>query len=121
VVVANDGFYRIFVDFTNLSYSVQAVSWGIVGNATPGGWDNDTNMTFVGGLGSYKWQIDVALTAGEYKFRANDGWDINFGKGDSDGTLKFNAGNIVSPGAGNYHLEIVLDPVNGYTYTISPI
>ncbi len=119
--VTVDGFYRIFVDFTSLSYSVQAVSWGIVGNATPGGWDNDTNMTFVGGLGSYKWQVDVALTAGEYKFRANDGWDINFGKGDSDGTLKFNTGNIVSPGPGNYHVEIILDPVNGYTYTISPI
>ena len=68
-----------------------------------------------------KWQIDVTLTAGEFKFRANDGWDINMGKGDTDGTLKFNAGNIASPGAGNYHVEMILDPVTGYKYTISPI
>jgi hypothetical protein len=119
--VLTDGFYRVAVDFTNMTYSVQAVDFGIVGSATPGGWDNDTDMTFVGGLGSYTWEVDVMLGAGEYKFRANDGWDINFGKGDSDGTLKFNAGNIVSPGAGNYHVEIVLDPVTGYTYSISPI
>jgi hypothetical protein len=121
VEVSTDGFCRILVDFTNMTYNVEAVAFGIVGSATPGGWDNDTNMTFVGGLGSYKWQVDVTLGAGEYKFRANDGWDINFGKGDSDGTLKFNSGNIASPGAGDHHVEIVLDPVVGYTYTISPI
>ena len=118
VEVTSDGFYRVYVDFTTLSYDVKEVAWGIVGNATPGGWDNDTDMTHTGG---YTWEIDVALTAGEFKFRANDGWDINVGKGDTDGTLKFNTGNIVSPGAGNYHVEINLDPVAGYTYTVTPI
>lgn len=121
VEVPADGFYRVFVDFTQLTYSATAVEWGIVGSATAGGWDADTDMAFVGGLGSYKWEVDVTLTDGEFKFRANDGWDINMGKGDADGTLKFNTGNINSPGAGDYHVEIDLDPVAGYTYTITPI
>ncbi len=120
VEVLSDGFYRILVDFTNLSYNVTEVEWGIIGDATPGGWNTDTDMDFVGGLGSYTWEIDVTLTSGEFKFRANNGWDINFGKGDSDGTLKFNSGNIPSPGAGDYHIEITLDPENGYTYTVAP-
>lgn len=120
VEVSADGFYRVFVDFTQGTYNVTAVSFGIVGSATPGGWDTDTDMTYIGGTEPYTWEVDITLTDGAYKFRANDAWDINLGKGDTDGTLKFNTGDITSPGAGDYHIVINLDPVNGYTYTVTP-
>ncbi len=115
--VGTSGFYRITLDFVNKTYTTTLTDWGIIGDATPAGWDNDTNMTYVSG---YTWAIDVTLTSGAFKFRANDGWGINFGDGGS-GKLAFNSNNnIPSPGAGSYHIEMILDPVNGYTYTVTP-
>lgn len=116
--VTADGVYRITVDFTNNTYTVTKTDWGVIGSATPGQWSTDTNMTFTGG---YTWEADITLTAGELKFRANDDWGINFGAGGTAGVLQFNSpNNIAGPGAGNYHIEMTLDPVNGYTYSITP-
>lgn len=118
LTVPSAGFYRVVVDFTTMSYTVTKTDWGIIGSATPTGWDSDTNMTFVSG---YTWAVDITLTTGEFKFRANDDWGINFGLGASAGTLQFNSSsNFPSPGAGNYHIEMKLDPVAGYTYTVTP-
>lgn len=51
---------------------------GIIGDATPGGWDASTPMTYSKADGA--WVIkDVTLKDGELKFRANDAWDINWG------------------------------------------
>ncbi len=112
------GFYRVTVDFTTMSYSVVKTDWGIIGSATPGGWDNDTNMTFVS---DNKWSIDITLAGGEFKFRANDAWDINFGLGATALSLSPGSStNLPSPGPGNYHIEMILDPVGGYRYTITP-
>ena len=114
--VAEDGFYRITVDFTNLTYSVTKTSWGIIGDATPGGWDADTDLTYTD---NYTWEGDITLGAGEWKFRANDAWDINFGDNDTNSSLEYGGSNIPSPGAGSYHIELILAP-SGYTYTITP-
>jgi hypothetical protein len=116
--VSTLGFYQIKVNYNDLSYTAVRTSWGIVGDATPGGWGADTDMTFVA---PNKWTIDVTLLGtGEFKFRANDDWPINLGK-DTGNTLKYDGGNYATPGAGNYHIELILDSVNGYTYTITPI
>lgn len=54
---------------------------GIIGDATPGGWDNDTDMVRDAGDSSL-WSVRLVLTDGEAKFRANDAWDVNWGSGD---------------------------------------
>ena len=52
------------------------------------------------------WEGDVAMKGGEYKFRANDAWDINLG-GSID-NLTQDAGNLMfSEPDGTYH--VVLD------------
>lgn len=51
---------------------------GVIGNATPGGWDNDTNL-IRNPANPYKWSGTLNLTAGEAKFRANNDWGINWG------------------------------------------
>jgi hypothetical protein len=117
VEIATAGFYRVTVNYNDLSYSAVETNWGIIGDATPGGWGADTDMTFVSGT---TWEIDVTLGAGEYKFRANDDWPLNFGV-DTGNFLRYDGGNIASPGPGDYHVEINLDPVAGYTYSITPI
>lgn len=52
---------------------------GIIGDATPGGWGEDTDMTDIGD-GVY--EITIALEAREAKFRADDAWDVAWGSTD---------------------------------------
>lgn len=124
ITVATDGFYRITVDFTTGSYTVEKTNWGLVGFARTGndaGWNADTDMTFDGDWDSYTWRVTMHLYAGEYKFRANDLWTINFGDNGRDGKLDFDAGTNMLIGAeDDYVIEMILDPVNGYTYTVTP-
>ncbi|REE01664.1 SusF/SusE family outer membrane protein [Marinoscillum furvescens] len=118
VTVGADGFYRIDVDYTAGTYAVTASNWGIIGSATPAGWDADTDMTLVAAQkGNYSWTIDATLTDGELKFRENDGWDVNFGDSGADGTLDAGGDNIAVT-AGTYTITMTLDPINGYTYSI---
>jgi hypothetical protein len=62
--------------------------------------------------------VTMDMTAGEFKFRANDAWDINYGKSDKDGIIGGNNDNIAIDEAGNY--TIVLDLSHAvYTYSIT--
>lgn len=52
---------------------------GLIGSATPTGWDSDTDMV-QSTFNPHIWYMsDVALIDGEIKFRANDAWDVNWG------------------------------------------
>ena len=81
-------------------------SFGIIGDATPGGWDAETPMTMVAGSNGSQWECDVTLGAGEFKFRANNGWDVNLGG--SIESLVQNGNNIAAT-PGNYHMVLYLD------------
>lgn len=116
VEVESDGFYRVRIDTEALTYELLETSWGVIGDATPGGWDTDTDMTFEGGRGTYTWTVTMPLQPGELKFRANDDWDINVG-GDLS-SLTFDGDNIEITDAGTYQIELNLNPM-GYTATIS--
>lgn len=97
------GFYMMEVDLTNMSYKHTLISTiGLIGSATPAGWDADTDMTYDPADGS--WNLTTDLTDGEIKIRANDGWDINWGGSETEPT--FNAGNIAVT-AGNYTLKFI--------------
>lgn len=125
ITVAEDGFYRIAVDFTAGSYTVTKTNWGIVGSSRTGnddGWNDDTAMTFDGDWDSYTWRATLHLYKGEYKFRANGNWDINFGDDGANGTLEVGGANIKidADKVGDYVVEMILDPVAGYTYTVTP-
>lgn len=56
---------------------------GIIGSATPGSWGTDTDMRLADASGADRstWTVTLYLNVGEVKFRANDGWDINWGEG----------------------------------------
>ncbi|MFD1062999.1 SusE domain-containing protein [Winogradskyella litorisediminis] len=117
------GYYYIQADTDALTYSAQRTSWAITGSATPAGWpDNgvmDQDMTY--NETTSKWEITIALdAAGEYKFRANDGWDLNFGTdGDDNGSLDYGGGNFSVPSSGTYLVELDLSNPRAYTQTIT--
>jgi len=73
------GYYMVEVNLNDMTYKLTLIkSIGIVGPAQAGGWDIDTDMTYDAETGA--WVIKgVTLSADKMKFRANDGWDINWG------------------------------------------
>ena len=75
---------------------------GIIGDATPGGWGADTDMTDVGD-GVY--EITIALQALSAKFRADDAWDVAWGSTDFPsgiGDVTGGSPNIPIPEAATY-------------------
>ena len=95
------GYYKVDVDLESKSYVLTPITTiGIIGSASPNGWDSDVDMTYVPYNAETKelryWEKkDITLTAGEIKFRANDDWDINWG-GDV---------NALTQGGGNIAVE----------------
>ncbi len=67
-----------------------------------------------------KWEITIALTAGEFKFRANNGWSLNLG-GDNngDGSMDFGGPNLTVTTAGTYTVILDLSNPRAYTYSIN--
>lgn len=111
---AEAGFYYLKADLNLLTYTQTATVWGLIGDATPGGWDTSTPMTY--NQANNTWTATVDMTGGSFKFRANDGWDINLG-GDAN-KLTFNGDNINTE-AGNYTFTLRLtNPAEGYSCTI---
>ena len=105
IATAVEDDYAITLDLsTPLAYTYRADRWGLIGDATPGGWDNDTNMTWDAVNGCFT--VTLNLTANSFKFRANDGWDYNLGG--SLTALTPGGDNISVTEAGNY--TITLDP-----------
>jgi hypothetical protein len=122
IVVPADGFYRLKVTLKDGaveggSYVLVPSEWGLIGNATAGGWDADTDMTFVGGKGKYEWTITLPLEGGkQIKFRENNSWDLNLGS-DSGSVLTAGGKDITVETSGNYTVKLKLDPA-GYTYSL---
>ena len=98
-----------------MSYGVTTITRiGIIGDATPGGWDSDTQLTYNSATGA--WEGVVTLTAGTIKFRANNGWDINWGGALNN--LVENGENITVT-AGTYKVSLKLVCKGEYVATLT--
>lgn len=113
--VADAGLYQIVADLNDNTYSLTRTEWGVLGDATPGGWDIDTDMTWNAEEQAMEALID--LVPGELKFRANDDWAINMGDDLGDGLLSQDGGNIVIEKGGAYQILLYLDKPD-YTYEL---
>lgn len=110
------GVYRLNADLNALTHANVRTDWGLIGSATPGGWDSDQDLTY--DPATNKWTITLDLVAGEIKFRANDAWDINFGDTGANKKLEYGGDNIAIAEAGNYTIELNLG-VAVYTYKVT--
>lgn len=97
------GWYRITANTKKMLASVAKTGWGIVGDATPGGWDKDQMMTY--NPETKKWSITITMVDGEFKFRWDASWEKNLG-GALTGLTQ--GGGNIKIGAGTYLIE--LDP-----------
>jgi len=109
------GYYRVRANTTSLTYGLDPTNWGIVGAATPGGWDASTPLTY--NPTTKLWEGVVVMTAGEFKFRANNEWTLNFG-GPAD-AMTYDGPNLSVDAGGTYFVELDLTTPREYTYTLT--
>lgn len=113
------GFYRVRANTGTLTYTTTAVSWGIIGAATPTGWDSDTDLTY--NPTTKKLEIaSIALVPGAFKFRGNNAWSNGFDLGtvNADGFLVDGGDLTFSGPAGNYKVILDLSNPRRYTYEL---
>lgn len=115
IIVPTTGNYKITLDLNNLTFTAVKFQWGIVGSATPNGWDGPDAQVFSYDGNNEVWYAnDVTFTDGEIKFRQNNAWDVNYGG--ANGRLALGGDNIIVA-AGTY--DVVLD-FNNLSYSITP-
>ena len=111
VITEPAGYYQVDVDLSEKTYTLTPItSIGIIGSASPNGWDSDVDMTYVPYNKDTKevngyWEVkNITLSAGEIKFRANDDWAISWG-GELNNLTTKNGGNITVE-AGTYDIKL---------------
>ena len=107
--------------FSALTFSGFAQSIGLIGDATPGGWDVDTNMV-QDAMDPTLWTLDIALTTGSAKFRQDDDWAVNWGSADFPyGIGEQDGADIGISHAGMYHVTFN-SATGAYSFAIeSPV
>lgn len=92
-IVVPSGFYRISLNKKLNTLQMQQINTvGIIGDATPGGWSEETKMEYDATTNSYS--VVTTLTEGcDYKFRMNDDWDYSIGAGENFDGGDFSGGN----------------------------
>lgn len=110
------GTYKITVNMADLTWTKEEFTWGLVGSATPNGWDGPDFML---NYNSYQndWRTVVTLIEGAVKFRFNNNWDLNYGDSGADGSLE-TGGDDIMVSAGHY--LVILDLIN-LEYSLEPM
>jgi hypothetical protein len=125
--VPDGGYYEVTANFNNNTWTATKTTWGIIGDATPGGWNNDTQMTY--DEVNQVWKVTVNMVSnGSFKFRANNAWTIDFGMDPANGKLVYadspffgytpDLWNFSVPENGNYTITLDLHVSQHYTYSI---
>jgi len=114
-IPAGAGYYKMNVNLSTLTYSTLKTVWGVIGDATPTGWDSDTKMVY--NTANKTWSLTLDLKVGKIKFRANSDWGLNYGDRDANLTLEEGADDIAIAAAGNYTITLDLSKAV-YTYNL---
>lgn len=109
IPVDESGYYDMTANTNDLSYEMTPYMIGLVGDATPNGWDSpDSKMDYNAKDGN--WYITIDLVVGHIKFRKNDSWSWNMGfvEGETPGM----SGDLQQGGVGN---DIPINEAGNYT------
>lgn len=111
-------YYFVKADTDELTYSTTAVNWGIIGSATPTGWDSDTDLIYDPVTRTLS--VDIDLVSGAFKFRGNNEWgQFDLGTVDDDGFLQGGGDLTFDGSAGNYHVVLDLSNPREYSFSIT--
>lgn len=117
MVVKGAGFYLLEVDLVANTYKATPRSWGVIGSATPTGWNSDTDLVYDPADGKLK--VTLALVAGQLKFRADNDWAISYGDKTGDKILDTEWDNNINiTEAGNYRIELDMRSISRLKYKL---
>lgn len=107
ILVSQNGLYWVTMNLPKLTYALNYITTlGLIGDATPNSWDASTALTPSADFLTWTGTVKMKGT-GEYKIRANDAWDIDFGGEPMN--LSFKGGNMPTPGEGTYDVVLKLN------------
>ena len=126
LTIPSGGYYELTADLDKGTWTATKTTWSVIGNATPGGWEKDTPMTF--DADKQVWTVTLPMKAdGSFKFRANNAWKIDFGLNE-DGKLQYvdnpffdynpQIKDLTVPDDGNYTITLDLHVPGKYTFSI---
>lgn len=126
LIAPASGYLQLSANLTTNTWTATKTTWGIIGDATPGGWNSDTQLTY--NPSTQVWTVTAdMLSTGSFKFRANNAWVIDFGI-DANGKLAYadspvygynpNVQNITVPTSGNYTITLDLHEPGNYRYSL---
>lgn len=108
IVPTDKGWFKLNADTKALTYKMDAYMIGLVGSATPNGWNSpDQKMDYNVKTGN--WEITLNLVDGDIKFRLNDGWAWNLGGTPDKLTVD---GSNIPVTAGNYTIVLTITNPN---------
>ena len=120
----SDGYYLFAVDLNLKTYILIKTTWGIIGGATPAGWDSDTQLTYNPDTKAWSVTADMKQN-GSFKFRANNGWQIDFGLANGNPGYAnhpwltyVEQPHFTVPSDGNYTITLDLHLSGNYQYSI---
>ena len=107
------GFYQINLDAAGMTYSLLKLeSVSLIGGFN--GWADDLEMTYIPGDGC--WEVTTDAVSGEFKFRANHDWAINWGGTEND--LSQDGANL-NLEAGTYKFQLYLSCAGSHKVVIT--
>lgn len=124
--VPDGGYYYLTANLNNNTWTATKTTWGIIGDASPGGWNTDTQLSY--DVANQVWKVTADMkTNGSFKFRANNAWALDFGV-DNSGKLQYadnpflgytpGLNNLSVTADGNYTITLDLHTAGNYTYTL---
>ena len=117
ILVTANGWHKLTASTNDLTYVLKVFNVGLIGSATPNGWNSPDSKMEYNAQGDY-WHITVNLVVGACKFRINDSWEdgINLGIGDASHP-EYTVSNLWNNGsskdipvteAGNYTVKLYI-------------
>lgn len=109
IAIPTAGYYKVTFNDNTGAYSFTSLnpstfgSIGIIGDATPGGWNTDTDLT-QDANDAHLWTGTVTLTAAQAKFRADNDWAVNWGGTTYPSGYGIGGGDNINVDAGTYNI-----------------
>jgi starch-binding outer membrane protein SusE/F len=124
ISVPGAGYYHLEANTVAKTWSATKItSWSLIGSFAASNWNNDVPMTY--SAADNKWTGTITTAAGDqFKFRANNGWNLNYGDDKGKGSLTPGGANIGDAGknfalpAGTHTIILYLNNPGYYTYSI---
>ena len=110
------GFYMVEANLADMTYELTPITTiGVIGGFN--GWASDyASLQYNPATGAWEGYCDIPADT-EFKFRANESWDINWG-GDW-GNLSFDGGNLKLDVGGSYFIQLYITYEGDFHVTLT--